>query len=251
MDSDTMEVLGIHPLPVANTGQNQNSCAGKTVTLSASGGTTYQWLPGGQSSSSIQVTPSTTTTYQVIAYDLNHCASIAQNITVNIYPVSSNPVFGSSSMQHCFDNNPYTLKTNWGNSFLWNPNGETTPSITVQQAGTYSVTVSDVNGCEVIATITIEDNCPPSIYVPSAFSPNGDGNNDELEIFGRHFTDFELKIFNRWGEIIFISNDRNKRWNGIYRDEEMPIGTYPWIIHYKDENGSESNTLKGSVTLIR
>ncbi|MDF2455119.1 MAG: large protein [Cytophagaceae bacterium] len=250
--SDTMEVLTIHPLPVASA-QDAQSCAGKTVTLSASGGNTYEWLPGGETTPSIQVTPSATTTYQLIAYDLHHCASNVQRVTVYVFPVSSDPVFERSSLQHCFDDDSYTLSAAWGNSFLWIPTGETTQAITVEQAGIYSVTVSDVNGCKVIATITIENNCPASIYVPSGFSPNGDGLHDDLEIFGRNFTDFSIMIFNRWGEIIFVSNDRNNRWDGKYRGEEMPIGTYPWIIHYKNvyDVSKKEHTMNGSITLVR
>ena len=251
--SDTLEILAVHPLPVASAGQDQQSCAGKTITLSASGGNTYQWLPGGETTPTIQVTPSATTTYQLIAYDLHHCASAIQSVTVSVFPVSSDRVFESSSLQYCFDNDPYTLNAAWGHSFLWSPTGETTQAISIQQAGLYSVTVSDINGCEVVASITIVNNCPPTVYVPSGFSPNGDGTNDDLEIFGQHFTDFSITIFNRWGEIIFVSNNRNNRWDGIYRGEEMPIGTYPWIIHYKGlyDVSKKEYTMNGSITLVR
>jgi gliding motility-associated-like protein len=101
-------------------------------------------------------------------------------------------------------------------------------------------------------SVLVSDFCLPSIYIPEAFSPNGDKQNDYLEIFGRHFKNFEIKIFNRWGEIIFISNDKDLFWDGLYRGEEMPIGTYPWILHYESTYGDAGiQTKKGSVILLR
>ncbi len=247
--TDTMEIIQIHPLPIANAGPDQGICAGQTGTLTASGGASYQWLPGGETSSTLQVRPSVTSHYVLIVYSTHGCTSV-DTVTVHISSPSPESPFDQASVEHCFEDEPYTIQAR-GKSFLWNQTGDTTHYLVIHQAGIYQVTTTDENGCSSRGEIIIEESCLPRLFVPSAFSPNGDGTNDELEIFGKYFRDFELKIFNRWGEIIFISNDRHKTWDGMYRNEEMPIGTYPWIIHYKNENDPEEKTMKGSVTLIR
>ena len=95
--------------------------------------------------------------------------------------------------------------------------------------------------------------CETKLLVPTGFTPNGDGLHDDVEIFGKHFTDFKITIFNRWGEVIFISTDRNIRWDGTYRGELMPPGSYPWTIYYTSTLDPEhqEHALNGSITLVR
>ena len=64
----------------------------------------------------------------------------------------------------------------------------------------------------------LEININGSIFVPNTFTPNGDGNNDKFEIKGENIKDFELWIYNRWGELLFTSTDVNKTWDGSYQD---------------------------------
>ena len=251
--SDTIEILNVYTAPTASAGPDQVICAGNTAALTASGGIRYLWQPSGETTPSISVQTSTTTTYSVIVYDNHQCASAPDQITIKVIPLATLSVFEKEAFTHCFDDGPVTLNAIWGTTFLWNSTGETTQSISVQQEGNYTVTVTDTNGCKVNATMQVTQFCPPQLFLPSAFSPNGDQQHDDLEIFGRHFKNFELKIFNRWGEIIFISHDRSDRWDGKYRGEEMPVGTYPWIISYQGEydDSQKEITLKGSITLIR
>lgn len=251
--SDTLELVNVHTAPIASVGSNPTICLGNTATLSASGGASYKWLPSGETTATITVKPSVQSVYSVIVYDTNQCASAPTQITVTISQASSLPLFEAESITHCFDEGPIALKAAWGNTFLWPATGETSQGISVNEEGTYMVNVFDTNGCPANGSILVKQYCPPQLYLPSAFSPNGDQQNDEVEIFGKHFRNFELKIFNRWGEIIFISNDRNERWDGTYRGEQMPVGTYPWILSYEGEynENQQETTLKGSITLIR
>jgi gliding motility-associated-like protein len=89
--------------------------------------------------------------------------------------------------------------------------------------------------------------------VPNVITPYSKDVNATLNIYGANFMDFELTIFNRWGEIIYNTQDHEAPWDGSYRGEGMPIGVYPWIItydavcpHYKG-----SKKLKGDVTVVR
>ena len=92
-----------------------------------------------------------------------------------------------------------------------------------------------------------------SVYAPKAFSPNGDGVNDVFEINGFGFYDadgFELTIYNRWGEQVFVSTDRAEGWAGIYNYEMSKDGTFAWQLKVKDWEG-ESHTFQGSVSIMR
>jgi gliding motility-associated-like protein len=250
--TDTIKVIALYPLPIASAGEDKNTCAGNTVELSASGGTAYQWSPGGKMQATINVSPSVTSVYTVTVYD-SHLCSATDQVTVHVTPSNMKSPFTNNSIEHCFEEGNLNIGSSWGKSFLWSNTGDTMQYITVDSGGSYTVTVYNETGCYVTGTILIKEYCEPKIFVPKAFSPNGDGENDDLEIFGNYFTNFKITIFNRWGEIIFVSTDRNIRWDGNYRGEGMQIGTYPWIINYKSEydDGSKEKTIKGAVTLIR
>lgn len=248
---DTMKILFLYPPPNADAGQDTTLCYGKNILLTATGGNKYIWTQGDFIGPSILVNPLSTTIYFVTVYDVNQC-SASDNVQVFVYPNPA-PLFSDTSIVHCFDNDPFTLTANWGESFNWQSSAQTTPSIQITSAGTYILTATDVNACSYSDQVIVTEFCETKLFVPTAFSPNGDGLNDVMEIFGQHLTAFKITVYNRWGEIIFISSDVAIQWDGIYKGEQMPIGTYPWTIRYQnsfDEKHSEI-ILNGSVTLVR
>lgn len=247
---DTLELLSLYPLPVAKAGTDTTICIGASIQLLASGGISYQWVSG-PAQSVMQVSPVATASYTVVVYDAHQCSS-SDEVTVFISNAVQQAIFENKEVEYCFEEGPFIIGASWGKSFLWSNTGDTTQSIAISQGGSYAVTVYDHYNCPVSGSIEVKEHCEPRIFLPKAFSPNGDGENDELEIFGKYFTDFEITIFNRWGEIIFISTDKNKRWDGMYRGEPMEIGTYPWMISYQSVfDGGKENKMKGSITLIR
>ncbi|MDB5256829.1 MAG: hypothetical protein JWM14_1524 [Chitinophagaceae bacterium] len=249
--ADTLEILNVYALPAASIQPVDTICSAVPTTLTAFGGVRYLWSPGGETLPVITVSPVVTTNYGVIVYDVHQC-SASTTLRLNVYPLSGRPVLSVSEVSHCFGNKELTLTAAWGDSFLWMPNGEITQSIQVTEGGMYLVTVSDQYNCLSSGQVNVKEYCETTLFLPNAFSPNGDGLHDDLEIFGRYFTNFKITIFNRWGEIIFISTDRNIRWDGMYRGEEMPIGTYPWMVTYESifDQGKEYKA-KGSITLVR
>lgn len=90
----------------------------------------------------------------------------------------------------------------------------------------------------------------PNLFHPTAFTPNGDNLNDHFTVFGQYVTAFQMKIFNRWGELLFTTDDIATGWDGTFRGAEMPEGTYTFIAHITDRAG---RTFKrsGSVLLLR
>lgn len=90
----------------------------------------------------------------------------------------------------------------------------------------------------------------PNLFHPTAFTPNGDNLNDNFTVFGQYVTGFEMQIFNRWGELLFSTDDITTGWDGTYRGNDMPEGTYTFIARITDRAG---RTFKrsGSVLLLR
>ena len=92
---------------------------------------------------------------------------------------------------------------------------------------------------------------PYSLYSPNAFSPDGDGVNDFFNISGQKIEDFQIEIFNRWGQMVYKSFDLNDGWDGTFNGKKLPTGTYVYKIKTR-EFGIDQNLIKsGSVALVR
>ncbi len=91
------------------------------------------------------------------------------------------------------------------------------------------------------------------LFVPNVFTPNGDGNNDFFEIFGKKdgWKQIEVLVFDRWGEKVFESNDMNFKWDGIYKGEKMMGGVYVYLLRIVYTNNHSDKIHKGSLTLVR
>ena len=103
----------------------------------------------------------------------------------------------------------------------------------------YIKATNELTGCYTITTFDISVyNCPP--FIPDGFSPNGDGINDELNIAKLYniFTGFKLEVYNRWGNLVFESNQNYLPWNGrlFNRKKLVPVGIYYYILNLNDSN---------------
>jgi gliding motility-associated-like protein len=117
----------------------------------------------------------------------------------------------------------------------------------------YYVEAADTqnNALSVRATATVVINQDdPLIFIPTAFTPNGDGNNDELAVLGATISDFDMRIFNQWGQEIFTSNDPSKSWDGRFRGENQPVGVYVYYLKGKTGDAHEIDK-QGTILLIR
>ncbi len=88
------------------------------------------------------------------------------------------------------------------------------------------------------------------IFIPDAFTPNGDGVNDDFKVFGKYFKDFKLSIFNRWGDLVYYSENRNEGWKGDYQGQPSIPGVYAYVFSATD-NSNKPYTKKGTVILIK
>ncbi len=116
--------------------------------------------------------------------------------------------------------------------------------------GDYSVylAVKDINGC--IDTLRKEITVVLLPDVPTAFSPNNDGQNDYFKVRGGPFKNISVRVYNNWGQLIFETNDQLEGWNGTYNGTEQPIGVYVWVVDVEMLNGKKIKKT-GDVTLLR
>lgn len=159
---------------------------------------------------------------------------------------------GESTTLHATENQGYT--------YDWSPqesiddptlaNPDATPTTTT----TYVVTVTDSIGCTNTDSITllVDDNyCgEPYIYVPNAFTPNGDNENDFIMVHGHGITELYFAIYNRWGEKVFETTDQNDKWYGTYKGKDSDAGVFDYYLQIKCGN-NEDFFKKGNITLIR
>ena len=157
----------------------------------------------------------------------------------------------------CFDYENPELEIKGDDVFsvsnIWQPIGSRELFITIDSAGTYTINSSDDN-CTSIDKIEITEYCDKQIYIPNAFTPNGDGDNEIFKPVLNYTTEYEMRIYNRWGELIFLSKDLNNGWDGTYMGVDCQIDVYVYKISYKyyTEFGGESNgKAVGRISLIR
>lgn len=136
-------------------------------------------------------------------------------------------------------------------SYLWNTR-ETTATINLNGLNTYWVEVSNSNACVGRDTLTVIYNGKFEPSNVNAFSPNGDGVNDEFKPFSSSscFTSYSLVIFNRWGQKLFESINPAKGWNGTLNDNPLPVGVYYYVLIYETATGIKKQ-FSSYVSLLR
>jgi gliding motility-associated-like protein len=98
--------------------------------------------------------------------------------------------------------------------------------------------------------VYVDKPCTGEIFVPNAFSPNGDGQNDKFRVHGNCFREFLLRIYDRWGEKVFESNSPGFAWDGTFRGQEMDPAVFVWYLEATFVDGTSVNK-KGNVSLVR
>jgi gliding motility-associated-like protein len=243
----------------ADAGNDTTICGNlNTFTVNGNGGVTYEWfdLAGNSLSTSpsytFNPTPGTTTLVLIAADGL--CIG-RDTIIIGIFTPpnadAGEDVFTAFGIPISFGGNPTgTAGTslNWSPGVDLNDSTATNPTATIDTTTTFIVTVSDANGCVDTDTVVVEVLSP--IFIPNGFSPNGDGPNDVWEIdFIEYFPECQVEVYNRWGQLLFISVGYQIPWDGKYEDKEVPIGTYYYVINLNNPLFPDAYT--GPLTILR
>lgn len=253
--TDTI-IITNYPVSPLELGPNQTYCFGNpSILLNAAQApyVSYLWSDG---STFTTLSVNNFGTYYVDAIDNNGCTSsdtivISPNYTYNLLftTVDTTITLGST----------ITLTAPTGVSYLWGT-GETSQSITLSplEYTSIQVTVEQANGCYIVyvGNILIDPN--PVLFIPNLFTPNGDGSNDVLLIYGGGVESLHFKIYNRWGALVFESNSYNEMqttgWDGKFNNEDQPDGVYVWVLSGTYVNQSkieETSKNTGSILLKR
>jgi len=245
--SDTIDIT-IYPLPnVTAISTNTTICNGDPVTLTGNGANTYSWTNGVIDGTSFS--PSSTLTYTVTGTDVNNCDNTDQ-ITVTVNPLPSITLGPDTFI--CKETITLTPGTGYS-TYLWQ-DGSTNNNFSTSSIGVYSVNITNAQGCPASAQIEVFEECPFNLWIPNVFTPNEDGKNDLFIIQSEAIVDFQLSIFNRWGQLLFESNDIDISWDGRTSSGNIaPEGTYVYLVNYsyKVKRNLLHDTKHGSVTLLK
>ncbi len=144
---------------------------------------------------------------------------------------------------------------NAGSTFLWNTH-DTTQVLQATAYAHYIVTITNPEHCTLTDTIEVVEYCPPQLWVPNSFTPDGDGFNDVFGPNGYNIATIDLSIFDRWGELIHTGEGTNANWDGSTGGTRAKEDVYMWKVHYRnveDAQGSIGSVHEavGHVTLLR
>jgi len=240
--------ITVVPKPHLFIGSDTSICSPVNLVLDAtlSGASSYSWNTGDLKS---QINVSKTGVYYVTVVR-NNC-SVSDSVTIKemkpptVYLGSDTAICNFQAIQltaHGTDIESYKWSTGSLNSF-----------ITANTEGLYSVIAANQCGTASDEISISVIPCSEDIYFPNAFTPNGDNLNDRFKALysGLNISSFHLSIFNRWGQVVFNSDNISKGWDGRINGEQQASGTFVWYATYKKEQNGKTIQRKGTVMLIR
>lgn len=247
---------------LAVAGPDSSFCQAATFVLNGSssvGAITYQWLqlPGATTIATVATTtvtpPIGTSTFVLIAANGTCVHNDTIVLTSNPPPiVDAGPNYTITVLTSTVIGGSPTGPA--GSTFTWIPSSSLDNSNSANPVAsntintTYTVTVTDINGC--VASDTMHVHIYPEVVIPNGFSPNSDGKNDTWMLDNIiQFPDCEVEVYNRWGEQLFYSKGYTVPWDGKYRGKDLPVGTYYYIINLHHKNFPNAYT--GPLTIFR
>jgi gliding motility-associated-like protein len=252
---------------VMNSSPGDTLCKGGSVRLFASGAFSYSWSPAtglnSTTSPSPLASPVSTTTYMVVGTDDRACFKDTGYVNVKVFPIPTVEAGPDKTIKAGQSVELRPTISSDVNTVLWIPTGSIAgsnfPAVTVKPTETteYTVEVRNAGGCKAKDNLTIFVMCDGSnVFIPNTFSPNGDGVNDLFYPRGTGLFRIKcMRIFNRWGEVVFekndfTPNDASYAWNGTYQGRKLNPDVYVYTLQVICDN-STTLTFKGNVALIK
>jgi gliding motility-associated-like protein len=250
----------VGPAEISSIEGNNNICLNGEIQLSAIGNAiSYDWvLPDGNTFSGPDYVKSPAGYADSGIYILNskNISDCTDTDSVRIMVNIPAEVSITSDKDLCAGNQQNLQAGEGFSSYLWN-DGSTFSTLAVRDEGQYWVTVTDARGCEASDTTALSI-CAEDIYIPNAFSPNRDGDNEVFRpVTGSNvLLDYSIIIYNRWGQLIYESDDYAAGWNGTLNGKDVQSGLYTYVLRYSitdlsSPGGQTNRTLRGTFTLVR
>ncbi|HXS35673.1 MAG TPA: PKD domain-containing protein [Flavipsychrobacter sp.] len=248
----------VHPIPITTSGDT-TICQGTTAQLHAYGAATYSWLPpyslSDPNSADPISTASVTTTYIVTGTDNGGCVG-KDSLQVKILPGPTLILNSNGQIISC-TNKTVQLFATGAINYSWQPakycddSASSQPIVSPQNTTTFYVTGIGANGCSSKGSIIVDADKQPNVFMPSAFTPNGDGKNDLVyPIIACDFVFESFHIYNRWGQEIFTTKTYMQGWDGRFKGVPCEIGSYYYFVKGHSQEGEEL-LIKGDIALIR
>ncbi len=247
----------VNPRPVLQTLFSDTTiCLNENLQLNVSGADEYSWTPAASLNNaaiaSPDATPTANTIYTVTGTNQFNCSQTAV-INVKVIPP---PTVNAGADKYIIQNTTEVLRatiTGENLSYTWTPNYAINntailqPSVTPLVDTVYTITVTSNDGCG-MATDNVKVFVYKDIYIPNAFTPNGDRHNPLWYIPALHaYPNFSLSVYNRYGQLVFASSRINIGWDGKYKGIEQPNGTYVYVLSLNDG----SPLRKGTFQILR
>lgn len=245
-DADSVNIT--YKTLLTDLGPDFNMCEGETIELNAAeAGATYEWQDGFTGSTYSVSAPGT---YEVTV-TVGYCSkSDAVNATMTYLPTTD---LGPDTIL-CKGETLILDAGSNADTYSWNM-VPVTQQVEVNYTGTYEVEVTNECGID-HDTINVEfENCGCDVYMPNAFTPNGDNMNDVIKpVISCDILDYSFQVFDRWGNLVFSTTDINQGWDGIFNGAPATEGVFVYRIDYVGQSKrgeTTEDTVSGSFTLIR
>ncbi len=254
--NDTTVAIDITQRPIVDIEGDNFICIGGEIELTAIGGEWVRWNSG-DTNRTIGVLPVEPTTYYVTSF-IGSCEGETDSITVDVffdYPTADfvyDPASGWAPQPVQFTN-----ASQGADRYVWDfgtgagTSDEVNPLYTFPFAGDWTVMLiaySNTGCADTAYNKVLLENV--ALHVPSAFSPNDDGFNDFFYVGYYGIQSLNFRIFSRWGMKVYESDDKDFRWDALYKGQHVPEGVYVWVAEGIGENGLTYNRT-GTVTVIR
>lgn len=242
--------------PAATINRDTTICAGNPILLKAAAGIGYLWSTG-ETTATINVSPASPTTYTVAISFAAFGNCLSKSIETTSVNIGLTSITISENTSISIGNTTILTASPGAGRYVWSPSSRLTcetcssTNASPNQTTTYTLTYTDSNGCSSNNFATIYVDLCGDIFVPSAFSPNGDGQNDTLYIRGKVpcIADFEFVIYNRWGVMVYESQNISSGWDGNYMKSPLNTGIFFYWLNATLLN--KPITLKGNISLLR
>jgi gliding motility-associated-like protein len=269
---DTTKQIVVKPIPVL-TVRSVVVCTGSDTTLSVenpTAGAIYSWYATATGGTSIatgadfRITDVTANVdYYVQETSTTGCSSEMTKVSVTVQSAIPQPVVsvdsvGSNLVRFKWNAVPgatgYQVSLDGGSNWSVPSSGATGLTHTVaglQPLQTVTLMVKALSGCtEAISVPVSQQVLPDGVFIPNSFTPNGDGLNDVLKVYGYKIKELKLAVFNQWGEKLFESGDQSRGWDGTYKGKVQPSGVYMYVCRMILTDGTTLDK-KGAINLIR
>ncbi len=247
-DFELVDSIQINDIPAINFPKDTFTCTNTSLTLFGPICEKYLWSTG-QNSASI----STKKTGKIWLVASNGNCSNADTILIKNYPDIITQL-GSQYFLCEDDHELVTLDAGEGfTSYKWTPTNDTTQWIVVKNTGEYFIKVTDNFGCIGNDDTKVKRRCGVQLHIPTSFTPNADGINDIFTPVGLDIETYKISIYNRWGQLVFNSNNLTEGWDGNFNNKPAESGVYIYKIDYQGYKNKQLQqfTHTGNLTLTR